>query len=84
MRIEVNEIINWVYSNYEDELVEVHTITGDNAVDCFKRVYALERSSRYDSERRYEIANPDIGREYKEWKQHGVTIEMYYGSATVD
>lgn len=84
MRIEVNEIINWVYSNYEDKLVKVHTITGDNAVDCFKRVYALERGARYDNVRRYEIADSNMEREYQEWKKHGVTIEMYYGSATVD
>ena len=84
MKIAVNEIIHWSYNHYKDELVEVHTITGDNVVDCFKRVYALERGARYDNARRYEIADSNMEREYQEWKEHGVTIEMYYGSATVD
>ena len=84
MLIKVNEIICWSHSDYKDKMVNVDTIIGDDAGECFERVYALERGARYDNARRYEIADPNMEREYQEWKKHGVTIEMYYGSATVD
>lgn len=84
VEIKVNEIINWFYSNYKDKLVQVHTISGNTIGDCFKRVYALRRSARYDSARRYDFEDSNLESQYKEWESGYETIETYYGSATVD
>lgn len=53
--VKVNEILNWFHSNYKDDLVQVHTVCGNSIEDCFKCVYALRRSARYDSARRYDF-----------------------------
>lgn len=84
MTIKVNEIINWFYSDYKDKLVKVHQITGSTKEDCFQKVYALRRSARYDNARRYAFDDPEMESEYQAWKQKNETIEMYYGSGTVD
>lgn len=84
MEIKVNEIINWVHSDYKDKLVRVHNIKVKTLEDCFKRVYALRRSARYDSVRRYDFDNPSFESKYQNWKEKNETIEMFYGSATVD
>lgn len=84
MTVKVKEIINWVYSDYKDQLVQMHIITATNMDEVFRRVYALERSSRYDSVRRYEFEDASLKPKYDIWKETGVTIEMFYGSATVD
>lgn len=84
MRITVNEIINWFYSNYKDQLVQAHAVTADTLDGCFKKVYAMRRSARYDSERRYEFEDGAIEPLYQKWKEQNETLEMYYGSATVD
>lgn len=80
----VNEIVNWHYSDYKDVLVRVHRISADTKEKLFKRVYSFERSSRYDSARRYEIDDAILFDEYKKWKVNGVTMELFYGSGTVD
>lgn len=84
IEIKVNEIINWFHSNYKDEPVQVHTIIENTIEDCFKRVYALRRSARYDSARRYDFEDSSLEDKYKAWESGYETIETYYGSATVD
>lgn len=84
MKIKVNEIINWFYSDYKDKLVKVHVIEKQTLEDCFKTVYALRRSGRYDSARRYDFDNLSLESKYREWKEKNETIEMFYGSAVVD
>lgn len=84
VEIKVNEILNWFYSNYKDQLVQVHTISGSTIEDCFKRVYALRRGARYDSARRYDFEDSSLEDKYTAWKSGYETIETYYGSATVD
>lgn len=84
MEIKVNEIINWHYSNYKDVLVQQHIIKGDHISDCFKHVYAMRRSGRYDNERRYDFDDPALEEKYQQWKDKNETIEMFYGNATVD
>ena len=85
VEIKVNEIIkNWFYSNYKDKLVKVHTISGNTVEDCFKRVYALRCSARYDSARRYNFEDASLEKKYAEWESGYETIETFYGSATVD
>lgn len=84
MQIKVNEIINWFHSNYKDKLVQVHKINGDTLEDCFRRVYSLKRSGRYDSDRRYDFDDSTLLDKYLDWKSNNETIEMYYGGGTVD
>lgn len=82
--ITVNEILNWFYSDYKDVLVHTHTITESSIEDCFKRVYALRHSARYDSARRYEFDDPALENNYSAWKSSYETIETFYGSSPVD
>lgn len=84
LEIKVNEIINWFHSNYKDKLVHTHIITGETIEECFKKVYGLRRSGRYDSERRYDFEDVELEEKFLQWKSKNETIEMYYGSATVD
>lgn len=84
MEIKVNEIINWFYSDYKDKLVKVHVLKADTLENCFRKVYALRRSGRYDNERRYDFDDESLEAKYREWKEKNETIDMYYGSATVD
>lgn len=84
MEIKVDEIINWFYSNYKDKLVQVHTIKGDSLDTCFRSIYRLRQSARYDNARRYEFEDPSMEKKYQEWKAKNETIEMFYGSSPVD
>ena len=84
MTIEVNEIINWFYSDYKDKLVQVHVLKGDTLEDCFHQMYALRRSGRYDNARRYDFQNPELEEKYQKWKGLNETIEMDYGGGVVD
>lgn len=65
----VNEILNWSYSRYRDKIVRVHRIVGNNPDD---------------SARRYEIRDPELESRYQKWLKGNLTIDLYYGSATVD
>ena len=84
MTIEVNEIINWFYSDYKDKLVQVHVLKGDTLEDCFHQMYALRRSGRYDNARRYDFQDTELEEKYQNWKATHETIEMYYGGGVVD
>lgn len=84
MTLTVNEIINWFYNGYKDEIAAVHEIKGTTLKECFGKMWALERSSRYDNVRRYEFVDPSLKSGYQKWKAENMTIGMYYGSATVD
>lgn len=85
MKIVVNEILNdWIITKGKDKVVEQHIVEGENFKDIFPKIYAFERSSRYDNSRRYDITDKDIKAAYEDWKQYGVTIEMYYGGGVVD
>ena len=81
----VNEIINWFHSDYKDKLVQTHHVKAVTRRDMCLKIYAFERSSRYDSARRYEIVEDDFRSLYSDWKEcGGVTMEVYYGGGTVD
>lgn len=84
MEIVVKEILNWQHSDWKDKLVEIHIIKDEKLEDCFKRVYAMKRSGRYDSARRYEFADKSVEEKYWDWKEKNETIEMFYASVTVD
>ena len=80
----VKEILNWVYSDYKDVLVHTHIVKGETQEQCFAKVYALRRSIRYDSQRRYEFADTGLEEKYSEWVKANETLELYYGNSTVD
>lgn len=83
--IKLNEIINWFYNGYKDEVVKTHTVEADTKEELFKKIYAFERSSRYDNARHYTILDETISKEYRDWKANGgVTIDLYYGGGIVD
>ena len=81
--VNVHEIINWFYSDYKDKLVKVHTLTG-TLEQCFKKMYALHRSARYDNARRHDFEEKSLEEDYRKWKNKNETIEMYYGNGVVD
>lgn len=68
----------------EYKLYKSFYVEGDTMTDCFKRMYECERRARYCSGTSYRFRDDSIQEKYKEWKQYGVTLEMYYGNATVD
>lgn len=85
MQVAVDEILNdWRITKGKDKVVEQHIVDGESFEDVFPKVYAFERSSRYDNSRRYEIKDKEVRDAYENWKIHGVTIEMYYGGEIVD
>ena len=84
MTVEVNEIINWFYSDYKDKLVHVHVLQGNTLEGCFYQMYALRRSGRYDNARRYDFQDTELEEKYQNWKATHETIEMYYGGGVVD
>lgn len=84
VEIKVNEILNWFHSNYQDKLVETHIIKRYTMEECFHQVYELRRSARYDSARRFDFDDPGLEKQYNDWKSKNETIEMFYGSGTVD
>ena len=84
MQIKVNEIVNWFYSDYKDKLVKIHILKGKTLDECFRKMYALRRSGRYDNARRYEFQDKSLKEKYLDWKEKNETIEMYYGNGVVD
>ena len=59
-------------------------VEGDTMEDCFKAAYPTERSYRYCNDTNIQFENLDVHQRYLDWKQHGLTFEMFYGNATVD
>ena len=72
--------------NWKDEIVRRYrwTVEGDTLEKCFEAAYQTERSYRYCNDTNIEFENPEAHKQYLAWKQHGLTIEMYYGNGTVD
>lgn len=81
---EIRETLNHSITNYKDKTVQVHRVQTDTKDALFRKVYAMRRSARYDSSRRYEFETRALEEEYRDWKDKNETIEMYYGNATVD
>ena len=68
----------------EDKVRREWTVEGDTLEDCFKKVYAAERSNRYCNDRYLKIVPALMDDAYREWRKTGVTFQMFYGNATVD
>ena len=81
--VEIDEIINWVYSDYKDEVVETHQVCG-TLDQVFSKMYSFERSSRYDNARKYVFRDKSLNKPYDDWKKKTVDIERYYGGGVVD
>lgn len=90
MTIDFSEKISggkWRNGRYVDttKVYKRFTVTGETEEECFKKIYTgYERSLRYCSGYYIELDDPQQHDRYQGWKQHGVTIEMYYGNGTVD
>ncbi len=62
-----------------------YTVTGENEVDCFKKIYSYYvRPLRYCNGYSITLDDPALDEHFREWEQHGVTVELFYGNATVD
>ena len=68
----------------DDKLYREWTVEGDTPEDCFKKVYAEERSNRYCNDRYIKVVPQSMNERYREWLKTGVTFQMFYGNATVD
>lgn len=82
MIVEIDEIINWVYSNYKDEVVQTHQVHG-TLDQVFSKMYSFERGGRYDNERRYEFRDKSLNKPYQDWKKKNVDIKRYYAGGVV-
>lgn len=84
MKITITEsVYNWRTNRYEP--YAHHTVEAETEEGCFKKIYINhERPNRYCSGHSIRLDDYIMDKKYREWKQHGVTIEMFYGSATID
>lgn len=84
MQIIVKEIFNHPYLTSGKDRITSQVISGADFKECFEKIYKLERSNRYNNYVRCDIVGEDIKQLYQEWKKDGVSIDLYYGNATVD
>jgi hypothetical protein len=84
MKITVDEMCNTHTTGYKDHLVESHVVEADTLEECFKKAYPYERSLRYCSGYFIHIREEGLHEKYLEWKQNGVTMEMFYGGFVYD
>lgn len=84
MKIIVNGIFNHPYLTSGKDTINKHIIVADTFEECCVEIYKLERSARYNNYLRYDFADPNIKKAYQEWKINGVTIDLFYGNATID
>ena len=80
----VYEIINDFETGYRDHVYQEFKVTGTTLEECFKNAYPSERSLRYCSGRHIQFKDREINDQYNAWKKNGLTMEMYYGSGTID
>ena len=84
MKLIIDEICNTFETRWKDHVVRTFAVEGDTMEDCFRKAYPSERSLRYCSGYRIRFRDAAAHEAYQEWKQNGLTMEMFYGSATVD
>lgn len=84
MQIIINENFNHpVLTRGKNEITK-KIISGDNLKECFEKIYKLEKSARYNNYLRYKFIDAEMEKMYNEWERDSMTIEMFYGNATVD
>ena len=81
--VEIDEIINWIYSDYKDEVVETHQVRG-TLDQVFNKMYLFEQGSRYDNARRFVFRDKSLEKPYHDWKKKNIDIKRYYGGSVVD
>lgn len=84
MQIIVNEIFNHPVLTRGRNTITKKIIDGTNLEECFKKAYKLERGARYNNYMHHKFADLDIEKAYEEWCVNGMTIDLFYGNATVD
>ena len=84
MNIIVNEIFNHPILTNGKKQVYRKVVEGATIEECFKGVYKLERGARYNNFVHHEIVDTDLAKEYREWCKTGITIDLFYGNATID
>ncbi len=84
MKFIIDEICNTFETRWKDHIVTTFTVEGGTMEDCFKKAYTSERSLRYCSGYRIQFRDAAVHKAYQQWKCSGVTLEMFYGNATVD
>lgn len=84
MEIIINEIFNHtILTNGKDKITR--KIINEETLDkCFRKVYELERSARYNNYVYHKFVDENIEKIYYEWKQKNETITLYYGGGVVD
>jgi hypothetical protein len=84
MQIVVNEIFNHPILTRGKKQINPYVISGNSLEECYTQIYKLEKSARYNNYKWYEFIDLDTEKLYQEWKKDGVTIDLFYGNATVD
>lgn len=90
MKIKLSEKIRdgqWRNGRYVDvtKVYRNFTVEADTEEECFKKIYcSYERPLRYCSGYYIELEDHNQHQRYLDWKQHGVTVEMFYGSNVYD
>lgn len=75
--VEIDEIVNWFYSDYKDKLVKTHKVYG-TLYQVFSEMYSFEESSRYDNARKYVFRDKSLNKPYYDWKRKHVDMGRYY------
>ena len=84
MKFIIDEICNTFETKWKDHIVKTFTVEGTTLEDCFKKAYPSERSLRYCNGYRIQFRDAAVHEAYQQWKRNCVTMEMFYGNATVD
>lgn len=84
MKLKIREICNTHRTKYKDHIIKEWQIEKETKDEIFKEAYDSVISLRYCNGYWVEFVNPAIQKEFEEWQKTKVTIEMYYGGATVD
>ena len=84
MRIDFTETrYNW--RDGKEYFYNSHHVEAETETECFKQIYCgYIRPSRYCSDVRYKLNDSEQQKRWLKWREHGVTIDMFYGNATVD
>lgn len=70
---------------FEPRRYKDYCVEGETETECFEKIYTkYVRPLRYCSGRYILLSDTDADRRFKEWRKHGVTIQMFYGNGTVD
>ena len=84
MKLTIREIHNSYATNYKDVTVKSWDIVHKTEKECFTEAYNSVRSNRYCTGYRIEFKDPEVQKRFRNWQKTDVTMEMYYGNATVD